>query len=177
VNPRLLAAGLLVSAALTGCSSGDEPSSTPSPSAPVDVWNPCDGLTAARIGKALGAEVRMDKGSTDAPRCAFLPTEKGGPVTNVTYGLFAGGIDEIWRTMGVEKGVASHPRVPGADAARLLVKTRHKAAALTGFVQNGDLVQIINVLDPRPYDRASIVAAGVQVMRDLSAHADEAGVK
>jgi hypothetical protein len=177
VNSRLLAAGLLVSAALTGCSSDDDPTATPTPSASVDVWNPCDGLSAARVGKALGTEVTMDTGTADSPRCAFVPAEKGGPVTNVTYGLFAGGIDEIWQTMGVQKGVTSRPKVPGADGARLLVKTRHKAAALTGFVQNGTLVQIINVLDPRPYDRATIVAAGVQVMRDLSAHADEAGVK
>jgi hypothetical protein len=94
----------------------------------------------------------------------------------VTYQLFAGGLDAAWTTMGRIVGHVSEPRIPGADGARLVVHTGRRAVAVTGFVQNGALIQVVNVVDPRPYDREVAVAAGTLIMRDLSAHADDAGV-
>lgn len=171
----VLAAGLV----LVGCSSNGSSDDSPpaaTPSAAVDLWNPCDGLTAARVGKALGTAVRMRTGTPDAPRCAFVPVTKGAAATTVTYTSFAGGLEAAWATMGHIEGSVSQPKVAGSDDARLVVNTRRKAVAVTGFVQNGALIQVVNVVDPRPYDREVAVAAGTLIMRDLSAHADDAGV-
>jgi hypothetical protein len=170
----VLTAGLVLA---SGCSSGDTPPvHTPTPTVAVDVWNPCDGLEAARVGKALGVEVRKRTGTPDATRCAFIPVLKGDAAITVTYQLFAGGLDAAWATMGHLDGTVSRPRVPGSDDARLVVNSRRQAVAVTGFVQNGDLIQVVNVVNPRPYDRDAAVTAGTLVMRDLSAHADDAGV-
>jgi hypothetical protein len=178
VNPRLVAAGLLVVAALTACSSDADPTSSPTPSSPANVWNPCDGLSAERVSGALGTDVRMETGSTDAPRCAFLPGSKGGPVVTVTYSLAPGGLDAIWQTMGdIPRSQVTSPEVPHADAAKLVVSSRRKLAAATGFVQNGGLVQVVNAADPRPYDEAAVVRVTMLVLRDLAMHADEAGVR
>lgn len=177
MTPRLVVAGLLVAAALTACSSDADPESNPTPPTPTDVWNPCDGLSADRVSDALGTDVRMETGSADAPRCAFLPKAQGGPVVTVTYTLAPGGLDAIWQTMGdIPGGQVTRPRLPHADAARLVVSSRRKLSAATGFVQNGGLVQVVNTADPRPFDEAAVVRVTMRVLRDLAEHADEAGV-
>ena len=48
-------------------------------------------------------------------------------------------------------------------------RRRHRRTLLvTGFVQNGDLVQVVNVVDPTPFDRRRLVAAVRTVMADLA---------
>jgi len=162
---------------LAGCSSDDDPASTPAPSPTVDLWNPCEGLDAARVSAALGAEVTRETGTEDDPRCALLPADEGDAVLTVTYQLAAGGLDEIWATMGQIDGIVTEPAVAGSDDVRFVVNTRQKGLAVTGFVQNGDLIQVVNAVDPRPYERDAVVAAALLVLRELSAHADRAGVR
>jgi hypothetical protein len=79
--------------------------------------------------------------------------------------------------MGGIPGDVTQPTVRGADAARLVVNATKRAVFVTGFLQNGDLIQLVNASDLRPYDEQVLVAATRLVMGDLSAHADEAGVK
>ena len=178
MTARLLAAVLLASAALAGCSSSDDdPSSAPTPTSTVPVWNPCDGLHAKTVARALGTDVRMATGTDDNPRCAFLPKQDGEAVVTVTYQLAPGGLDAIFGSVGHIDNQVTEPRIPRSDDARMVVNAKRRAMAVTGAVQNGSVVQVVNILDPRPYDRGALVRTTKLVLRDLAKHADRAGVE
>ncbi len=169
---------LLAAAALAGCSDDEPGATTPEhtlPSTPAEpAWNPCDALDPAPVSRALGAEVTLEAGTPEAPRCSLLPVEPGGPTLNVTYAWTQVGLAETIDQLQLPEGVdVRTPEVAGADDARLVVNVRDDAAAVTGFVDDGDLVQTVNALDLAPHDAATLVAATTEVVRQLSAAAPE----
>ncbi|WP_244930521.1 hypothetical protein [Nocardioides sp. W7] len=176
---RARAALLVVPLLLAGCGGGDEQdaasSSSPSASA-APVWNPCDGLDVAGIEGALGARLTQEAGSADAPRCTLLPAVEGGAVVDANYLVFPAGLDAAWKQMGApDDGSVTEPEIPGADAARMVADAGTEVLAVTGFVQDGELVQVVNAADPAPYDERAVTAAVRETMQQLSAHAQAGG--
>ncbi|WP_182524980.1 hypothetical protein [Nocardioides dongkuii] len=184
---RLAAVPAALVLLLAGCGGGSDPapSADPSPSAEssdpsasaAPAWNPCDGLRVARIEAALGERLRKDSGTPDAPRCALVPRTEGGAVLDANYLVFPEGLDAAWEQMGApDDGSATEPDVPGADDARLVAGTSEDGAlTVTGFVQNGAVVQVVNAVDPAPYDRRAVLAAVRESMAQLSAYAGRGG--
>jgi hypothetical protein len=166
---------------LAGCGSGDpDPESgpaadavaTPAGADPATTpWNPCADLGAGSIGTALAARVTEETGSADAPRCAFLPVEKGGPTLNVTYLWYDGGFDEAWASMGRIDGTVTDLDLAGADDARLVVNATRRAVLVTGFVKVGTLIETVNAVQLAPYDRGAVTGATTRVLRTLVRHA------
>lgn len=171
-----LLGGLTLAVTLAAC--GDEPpASDPAAAVPTTpLWNPCDGLSPEGVGEVLGAQVTMDAGRPAAPRCAFTPAEEGGAAIDANYVLFPAGLDEAWDTMGALDGTVTNPPIAGADDARMVVNVQEGSLLVTGFVQNADLIQVVNLVDPAPYDRAVGLRAVRQVMTDLSAHAEDSAI-
>ncbi len=171
-----LAVAAVLAASLSAC--GEEaPPSEPAAAVPTTpLWNPCDGLSAEGVGRLLGAEVTMDAGRPSVPRCAFTPEIEGGAAIDANYVLFPAGLDEAWDTMGDLDGRVTDPTIALADDARMVVNTQDGSLLVTGFVQNDDLIQVVNLVDPAPFDRAAGARAVQQVMRELSAHADDSAI-
>ncbi|GGU22763.1 hypothetical protein [Nocardioides albus] len=173
----ILAPGLLALLSLTAC--GAEEPATPSASASAsasgdaaeETFNPCDGLDIAPVEKALGAQLRVEKGTSAAPRCALLPVDSGGTAYELNYLPFNGTLAEAWKTMDVQSGDVSGPKVEGADDARLVKQQGVNSYAVTGFVQNGSLIQSFNSVDLEPYDGDAIDRAAVALLEQLSANA------
>ncbi len=179
--PTLTAALLL--GGCSGDGSGDEELG-PKPDLPTEatepLWNPCSALELAPVEKALGTTFSRQAGTPTQPACRFTPTADGGPAVDVNYQLYSGTLDELFSSFGTLASDAdtdlSTPKVPGSDDARLVLDVQDDTLAVTGFVQNGELVQLVNVLDPAPFDRARI-ASGVETMlADLAARADRSGL-
>lgn len=170
-------AAVLVLAA--GCSSDD--SSTVSPpdqaassasAADVPTWNPCSDLRTGPVSKALGQPVTIDTGRTTDIRCALLPEVEGGPAINVSYQWFDGGLAAAFDQMRFSGGTVTQPKVAGTDATRLVVReNQEKGLGVSGFIQNGDLIQVLNVVALPPYDRAADTAAALEVLTQLSTNA------
>lgn len=155
----------------TGCGGDDGPP----PAAPTPtqaLWNPCDALDARSMGKALGGAVTERNGTPTAPECTFPPRHQGDPVLDANYMLFPDGLDAAFETMGRSKtATVTSPRVRGADDTRVVVDVDHGQLYVSGFVQNGDLIQTVNAVDPKPYDRQRLVRAVTWTLGRLSAHA------
>jgi hypothetical protein len=171
----VLAPGLLALLSLAAC--GTEEPAAPSASASAsdrsaqETFNPCDGLDIAPVEKALGAELRVEKGTSAAPRCALLPKESGGTAYELNYLPFKGTLADAWKTMEVESGEVSEPEVEGADDARLVKQQGVSSYAVTGFVQNGALIQSFNSVDLEPYDGDAMDRAAQALLEQLSANA------
>lgn len=175
-----LAGALLL--ALAGCGSSS-PSAAPSasasasgsasasasPSAPA--FNPCDGLDAKPVSKALGARLKVTTGTADAPRCALLPVAKGGPTFELSYLWFDGGLDAAWKTMQIPAGTVSEPHIAGADDAREVAQQTSSALAVSAFLQNGSLIQSVNGLALAPYRAHRMQRAIDAILTQLSAKA------
>ena len=170
MRAAVCAVAVLAATALAGCSSSDNaPTADPSPgtSAAAVGWSPCDGVDAATVSAYAGEELTESTGTADQPRCTFTPVEKGGPVFDVNFLWFDGGLTEALDSMGKVPGTATDIDVPGADAARLVVHARRPAVFVTGFVQSGGLVQSVNALQLRPYDEQSVVATTTKLLAAL----------
>ncbi|GEP37437.1 hypothetical protein NPS01_11000 [Nocardioides psychrotolerans] len=176
LRPGALLGGLALAATLAATlgACGDEaPATDPAAAVPTTpLWNPCDGLSAEGVSEVLGTVVTMDAGRPAVPRCAFTPAEEGGAAIDANYVLFPAGLDEAWDTMGELDGTVTNPTIARADDARVVVNVDDGSLLVTGFVQNDDLIQVVNLVDPAPYDRVVALRAVRQVMTDLSAHAD-----
>ncbi|WGY02341.1 hypothetical protein QI633_00955 [Nocardioides sp. QY071] len=180
-DPRrtALVAALLPPLALTLAACGDEkvgakpdlPSETPA------LWNPCDVLDAAFVKAEFGIDATEHAGSPTKPECRFTPAEgSGDAVITANYLLFPGTLDQAWKTMGQQADAdVRTPEVEGADDARVVVNATKKQLYVTGFVQNGDLIQQVDVVDPAPYDEKRVVRAVQATLSTLSAHAAETG--
>lgn len=164
--------------ALAGCGGSDGSSEpTPEPTASTSAasfWNPCGGIEVGPVQRALGAGLRADGGTDDVPRCALLPKQDGGAVIDVNYAPFDGTLDEAWEAMGApDDGSVTEPDVPLADAARLVVDPGEQALGVTGFVQKGGVVMLVNALDPTPYRQERVVDAVRVVMEQVAAYAPQ----
>lgn len=172
--PSLLA---LLSLAACGAEEPAAPSASASASASgsdhtaTETFNPCDGLDIAPVEKALGAKLRVEKGTSEAPRCALLPRDSGGTAYDLNYLPFNGTLADAWKTMDVKAGDVSEPDVKGADDARLVKQQGVSSYALTGFVQNGTLIQSFNAVDLEPYDGDAMDRAAQALLEQLSANA------
>jgi hypothetical protein len=174
VKLRVVAVAL-AAALLAGCS-GSSPSPRPSDeqSQAADVaWNPCDGLSAATVGRVAGARVTMQTGTTDQPRCTFVPQARRGPAYDVSYLWFDGGLDEALDSMGAISSQLRSVSVPGASAARLAVRERGSGILVTGFVQTKGLVQSVNAVHLAPYDKDDFVTTVTGLMAVLAATAPQ----
>ena len=175
-------AGLTVGAAaallLAGCGDDDLGAKPDLPSETPALWNPCDVLDARLIEKAFGSRTTEEHGTPTAPECRFKPEERSGDaVVTSSYTLFEGTLAEAWDTMGQpDDASVTEPRISGADAARVVVDVVKKQLYVTGFVENGDLIQNVNVVDPAPYDEQVVLAGVRTVLTVLSQHADAAGL-
>ncbi|WP_193607564.1 hypothetical protein [Nocardioides lijunqiniae] len=160
---------LLLCAALTACS-GDDPPPKPHGD-PAPVWNPCDGITPAQAQQAFGTTFTIDDGEEGDLRCVLTPAEEGGPALEANYQVFPSGLDAVFSGMGPLAGETLVVDVAGADDARLVVNAETKSLLISGFVQNGDLIQTVNLVDPAPFDRAAGVRGIRRVLAAFSAHA------
>lgn len=177
VVPAVVAACLL---GLTACSDDepDEPtaSRTPLPTDAPDLWNPCDGLDASAVSQAFGTTFDTRTGTPEAPLCSFTPQAEGDPALDVNYQLYPGTLDDLMESFGVlTEGATTKvttPKVPQADDVRMIVDvTDDDTLAVTAFVQNGDLVQVVNALDPAPFKRDRVVRGVRSVITALATHA------
>ena len=176
-DPRLaavLAAGAVL---LAGCG-GDDTSAKPVlPSQTTPKWNPCDAIDSGLVRDAFGTVAKEEDGTPTAPQCRFAPAADSGEAAVVaSYLLFSGTLDEAWQTMGQKDDAdVRRPDIPAADDARIVVSTAKKSIAVSGFVQNGDLIQSLNVVDPAPYDEDRLVSGAERILTAFSRHADDAG--
>lgn len=176
---RLGAAGLAVAVLLLGgCGGGDVGPEPDLPTKTPALWNPCDAIDAGLVQDAFGTVAKEQDGTPTAPQCRFAPKESSGqPVVNANYLQFQGGLEAAWQTMQQKPSAdVRKPSIPKADDARLVVDATAKQLYVSGFVQNGDLIQSLNVVDPAPYDEDRIVAGTERILTVFSRHADDAGV-
>lgn len=177
LRPRRTTAALLALLApallLAGCG-GDEVGAKPvQPSETPALWNPCDALDARFIKAQFGSDTTEHDGASTAPECRFAPAKGTGQAAiTANYQLFSGNLDDFWQQMGAPKDAdVRNPKVPGADAARIVVAADKRQLYITGFVQNGQLFELVNVVDPAPYDQKRLVRGTVTLLGRLSAHA------
>ena len=166
--------GLALPVLLFGCGGDDEP--PPAAPTPTEaLWNPCDALDAETVGREFGAALTENDGAPAAPLCSFRPKAEGDPVVDANYQLYAAGLDKIFEELGAsETATITEPLVRGADDARVVVDADGDQLYVSGFVQNGDLIQTVDAIDPRPYDRDRLVRAVTWALGRLSAHAQGA---
>jgi hypothetical protein len=131
--------------------------------------NPCDGVDAAAVSRALGWQLQKQTGTASSPRCALTPVKKGGPTFELSYLWFDQGLEAAWSTIQVPAGTVTRPRIPGADDARLVVNDSGSAYAVSAFLQNGDLIQTVNALALPPYDGTKVLRATKVLLAQLSA--------
>jgi hypothetical protein len=161
---------------VAGC--GDDDGPPPAAPTPTEaLWNPCEALDAPEVAAHFGGQVKEENGSPTEPACAFTPRTKGDPVVDANYVLFGAGLDEAWKTMGRSKtATVTSPRVRGADDTRLVVNAHGGQLFVSGFVQNGDLIQTVDAVDPKPYDRKRLERAVTWALGRLSELARDAEV-
>ena len=176
-------AGLLVAVVgltplLAACSGDDAGPAAAAPTPSEALWNPCDGLDAQVIGRRFATTYDVDAGTAQQPTCRLAPADDGAPALEANYLLFDASLDDVLKTFGEADDATSltHPDVAGADDAALVALVRQKTLLVTGFVQNDDLIQTVNVVAPAPFDRSQVVRATRDVLADFSAHAEEAGI-
>ena len=170
--------------ALAGCGSSSNTSTaagsttaTASPTASASaqpVVQPCDAIDTAALTKVLGYGITKNTGTKANPSCVLTPSIRGGAVFQLNYQWwFKGGLDASWKSMKKSiTGHASTVKVPGADAARLVVRTTKKAAYVTGFVENDALVQVVDA-EALPKDATRLKRAVLEALAELSAGAPQ----
>lgn len=177
---RGAALALLPLVTLAACGGGGGPKPT-FPSGASDrpaLWNPCDALDPALVLKAFGSRTTEHDGTANAPECRFVPVNKksGAVALTANYQLTPIDLETYWKSMHPNtKAHVLRPKVALADDARVVVDRTRKLLAVTGFVQNGDLFQVVNVLDPAPFDEARDLKGTEALLAALSKHADETG--
>ncbi len=173
------ACGVVLLLGLAGCGGDDKAAPEPDqPSETPALWNPCDAIDPAFVEAAFGSVAKEVNGTPTEPDCRFTPDEASGdPVVVASYLQFAGGLDAAWETMGQpEDAKVTEPVIEGADAARIVTDVVERQLYVTGFVQNGVLIQNVNVVDPAPYDREAVLAGVRRTLAAFSRHAVEAGI-
>jgi hypothetical protein len=176
---RCTAVLVAAAALLTGCGGEDVGEKPDLPDETPALWNPCDALDPAFIERQFGSVAEEEHGTDAVPECRFKPAEETGQaVVTSSYTLFTGTLDDAWESMGQpDDAEVTEPDIEGADAARIVVDVVKKQLYVTGFVENGDLIQNVNVVDPTPYDEQQVLAGVRATLALLSEHAVESGVE
>lgn len=157
-------------ATLSACG-GAAPSAQPSATPTLPVVQPCDALDATAVSRALGRTVHVDKGSADSPACFLRPADPHGAAFDMNYQWFyVHGLAAYFRTAQLPAGKLSDVKIRGADAGKLIVNTSKNAYQITGYVQNGALVQSVNGVGAAK-DAPRILAATKVILSQLSAGA------
>lgn len=177
----LLVLSLLLAAGCSSSSSDSDGAPATPPGHPTTapaLWNPCDGLQPRQVARLFATTFTVDAGTPSEPACRFTPSAEGDVGLDVNYQIFAGSLEELFETFGTagDSTEVTTVRVAGADDARLVVDAVDDTLLVTGFVQNGRLVQVVNALDPDPAPRAKVVAGVRSLLADLSAHAADSEV-
>lgn len=165
---------------LAGCGDDDAVGEKPDlPDETPALWNTCDVLDPRFIEREFGSVTTEEHGTAALPECRFKPEkESGQAVVTSSYALFDSTLEEAWESMGQPEGAqVTEPDIEGADAARIVVDVVRKQLYVTGFVQNGDLIQNVNVVDPAPYDEQQVVSGVRATLAVLSEHAVQSGVE
>lgn len=170
-----LTVGLL---GLAACGGEDKVPDPGLPSETPALWNPCDALDTAFVRRTFGSRTTENSGTATQPDCRFAPEKKSGQaVVTVNYQLFDGDLDELWQSMGQDDRTdVRDPRIAGADGARIVTDVVDGQLYATGFVQTGTLFQVVNVVDPAPFERDGVVAGVSSTLTVLADHANEAGI-
>ena len=169
----------LLLGALSACGDDDTMGAKPDlPSETPALWNPCDAIDAAFVKRQFGATATEHAGTPAAPECRFAPAKGSGqPAVSANYLLFPGDLDDAWQRMGLDpKSDTRTPTVAGADDARIVVNATKEQLYVTGFVQNGNLVQQVDVVDPTPFDQQQVVQGVTATLAAFSKAAGHAGV-
>lgn len=168
---RLVSGVAVVLLLLAGCSDDDPatepsgPTSTPT----VARWNPCDAIDEAQVSDQLGTTFTMETGTATEPVCRLTPDSEGGPAVDANYMLFAEGLEAVFEAMpDLDPDDVREVQVAGADAARIVVDFDETQLFVSGFVENGDLIQTVDVVDPQPYDEQRVVRAVRTILGRLS---------
>lgn len=175
--PKLALALLPLALALTACGGGSGAKPAFSSDSPA-LWNPCDALDSALIHRSFGVQTKEDDGSPTQPNCAFTPVDRKTDkfALNANYQLTPIDLQAYFKAMHLSKKAdVRRPQIALADDARMVVHYTTRLMTITGFVKNGDLFQIVNVVDPAPYAVQRDVAGTEAVLTALSQHADETG--
>lgn len=175
--PKPVLALLPLALLLAACGGGGSakpafPSDTPA------LWNPCDALDPALIHRSFGVQTQEDDGTSSQPNCAFTPVHRKTDkfALNANYQLTPVDLQTLWNSMHLSKKAdVRRPSIAQADDARMVVHYTTKLLTITGFVQNGDLFQVVNVVDPAPYATQRDVAGVETVLTELSKHAAQTG--
>ena len=93
---------------------------------------------------------------------------------DANYVLFPGGLDAAWETDGpaprpptvTDSEGARAPTTPGSSST-----STTQQLYVTGFVQNGDLIQTVDAVDPTPFDAGAASSRGRRA-RSASSPAD-----
>lgn len=158
---------------LAACSGDDEPP-VPSASPTEGLWNPCNSLDLEQVAGWFDMGFTKDAGTPDAPVCTFTPDADGGPVVDANYLVFPEGLETLFESMTeLDLEDVREVTVPGADDARVVVDFDDRQLFVTGSVQNGDLIQTVDVIDPKPYDEARVVRGVRSILAEFSAAAPQ----
>ena len=159
---------------LAACGGTSTPSAAGSdaPATQLPTVQPCDYVDVAKIGAILGYGITKNTGTASAPSCALTPQITGGAIFQLNYQWwYEGGLADAWKKMSKSiQGTVSTIKVPGADDARLVVNATKKAITVSGFVEDGTLIQVVNG-EALPKDRARLLAATKEMLAELSAGA------
>lgn len=141
------------------------------------IYNPCDGLDFDAVQSELDVQLDVSEGTDRAPVCVFAPRNGDDPLVDVNYALFPGGLEQVIDQLGEAPRGARvlTPEIPGADDARIILNGGAVEGQVTGFVQNGDLVQTVNVVDPAPYRLPPLRRVTELILTDLAAFGAEEG--
>ena len=157
---------------LAACSGDDDPTAQPTATPTEALWNPCNALDLDDVSAWFGGEFTEEVGTATAPICAFTPTAEGGPAVDANYLLVPGGLDAVFESMtDLDPDDVADVAVPGADAAKVVVDFDDTQLFVTGFVQNDDLIQTVDVVDPKPYDQQRVVRSVRSILARFSAAA------
>ncbi|GAB3852755.1 hypothetical protein GCM10028801_04230 [Nocardioides maradonensis] len=168
---------LPLAALLAACGSGGSTKPAFSSDAPA-LWNPCDAIDSALVHRSFGVQTKESDGTPTQPDCRFTPADPKADkfALSANYQLTPIDLQAYWKAMHLSsKADVRRPRIALADDARMVVHYTTKLLTITGFVQNGDLFQVVNVVDPAPYDVRRDTAGVEAILTSLSQHADETG--
>ncbi|HWU21571.1 MAG TPA: hypothetical protein VN088_08600 [Nocardioides sp.] len=178
-KPAAMYAALLpLALLLTACGGGGSGAKPAFPSDTPALWNPCDALDPALVHRSFGVQTKEDDGTPSQPNCSFTPIHRKTDkfAVSANYQLTPFDLQAYFKAMHLSKKAdVRRPTIAQADDARMVVHYTTKLMTITGFVKNGDLFQIVNVVDPAPYTVQRDVAGTEAVLTALSKHADETG--